>query len=251
MNLKESFITCLSYLKNPFKRATINAAKTFKGQTGIEIGGPSKPFDLRSFFPVYLYAGKIDGVNFSNTTVWEGNIKEGNSYQYTANRPKGRQYIDEAAALTSVPDNHYDFLLSCHSLEHVANPVQALKRWNTVLKPGGRLCLILPDKRYTFDHNRPYTSFEHLLQDYQTNVTEQDTTHFDEVIRLHDLSKDRGQTEAALMERTQNNYINRCVHHHVFSFELIEQLLNYCGFKITMTKAFEPFHLFTLAEKAN
>lgn len=251
MDLIESLITEISYLKNPFKRETIRYAQTFKNQAGIEVGGPSSSFGIKSFFPVYLYARKIDGVNFSSNTVWEGHIKEGNTYRYAKNKPAGHQYIDEASELSSVPDNHYDFLLSCHSLEHIANPIRALKRWNNVLKPGGRFCLVLPDKRYTFDHNRPYTSFEHLLADFEHNVTERDDTHFEEVIRLHDLSKDQDQTKEELVNRTQNNYINRCVHHHVFSFELINQLLEYCGFKTMLNKEFKPFHLFTLAVKTS
>ncbi|MBZ4191097.1 class I SAM-dependent methyltransferase [Niabella beijingensis] len=251
MNFTESLITKVSYLKNPFKRGTINYAKTFKNQIGIEIGGPSSSFGLKSFFPVYLYAKRIDGVNFSSNTIWEGQIKEGQTYKYEQNKPAAHQYIDEAAELSSVPNESYDFLLSCHSLEHVANPIKAVKRWNEVLKTKGRLCLVLPDKRYTFDHNRPYTTFEHLLADFGQRITERDDTHFEEVIRLHDLSMDQAQSKEELIDRIQNNYINRCMHHHVFSFESVTQMLEYCGFKTVLNKEFKPFHLFILAEKTS
>ena len=39
---------------------------------GLEIGGPSKIF--RKAIPVYPKAEKIDFVNFSNSTMWEGKI---------------------------------------------------------------------------------------------------------------------------------------------------------------------------------
>lgn len=249
MELKDQIITAISYYKSPFKQQTIREAKRLKGQIGLELGGPSSVFSRKSFFPVYLYAKSVDGVNFSNQTVWEGQLTEGDTYNYLSSHGLGHQYIDEAGILSTVPDNKYDFLLSSHSLEHMANPIKALKRWHAVLKPRGTLCLILPDKRFTFDHNRPYTTFEHLLQDEAQDVDENDTTHFEEVIRLHDLSKDIDQDKVQFEQRTRDNSVQRCVHHHVFSPELIEQLLNYCGFEVTISKTFKPFHLFTLARK--
>ncbi|HTN39040.1 MAG TPA: methyltransferase domain-containing protein [Arachidicoccus sp.] len=249
MQLKDRVITAISYYKNPLKRETIELARTFEGKTGIEIGGPSGVFGLKSFFPVYLYAARIDGVNFSNETVWEGKIGTGKHYAYYPGKPEGFQYINEAADLIDVPENHYDFLLSCHSLEHVANPIKALRQWKKVLKDQGSICLVLPDKRYTFDHKRPYTTFDHLLSDEANGVDERDTTHFEEVLQLHDLSKDIAQTRAEFESRTLQNYTKRCIHHHIYSLELMEQLLNYCGFKVSYSGEFAPFHLMAVAQK--
>lgn len=249
MHFVDRVITEISYYKSPFKRDTIDLAKSFRGQRGLEVGGPSTVFGRKSFFPVYLYAKTIDGVNFSNETVWEGQLMTGETYGYLPGYDRGYQYIDEAAELKSVSDTSYDFLLSCHSLEHMANPIKALKRWHKVLKSKGRLCLILPDKNFTFDHNRPYTTFEHLLQDEQLGTGENDQTHFDEVIRLHDLSMDLNQSKEDFEARTKENMVNRCVHHHVYSLDVIGQLLDYCGFEVIVSKTFRPFHLFTLARK--
>ena len=63
MTLFEKIITTISYLKQPTKRRMIQLAATFKGQEGIEVGGPSAFFSFKSAFPIYLYANKIDGVN--------------------------------------------------------------------------------------------------------------------------------------------------------------------------------------------
>ena len=70
MNLIDKAITLASYLRQPEKRKLINIAKTFKGLKGIEIGGPSNIFSIRGAMPVYLFAEKVDGVNFSNKTIW-------------------------------------------------------------------------------------------------------------------------------------------------------------------------------------
>ena len=249
MNINNYIETAGSYILQPSKRKLIKIAKSLSGQKGLEIGGPSSLFGLRGYFPVYIFAKQIDGVNFSNETVWEGELNEGNNYKYFSDKT-GYQFIAEATDLSKITANSYDFILSCHSLEHVANPIKAIKEWNRVLKPGGSFVLVLPDKEFTFDVNRPYTILQHLINDYDKNTDEKDTTHFEEVIRLNDLSKDTGiKTKEELETRTLNNFSNRCVHHHVFSLPLIKALLEYCGFSITHQQKGEPFHLITIAEK--
>jgi SAM-dependent methyltransferase len=249
MSYKDYLITGLSYLKQSAKRKLIREAYRLKGQSGIEIGGPSKFFSLKGGFPVYLFAEKIDGVNFSTDTVWEGQIKEGKNYGYYDSK-SGYQYIAEATDLGKIPDNKYDFVLSCHSLEHVANPIKALMEWKRVIKAGASLVLILPDKRFTFDIARPYTSFEHLVEDYKANTDEHDTTHFHEIEQLHDRSKDPGMSPTVKMEdRLKDNYHQRIAHHHVFSQEVLKKMLEYCGFEVRYQQEMIPFHLITLAQK--
>jgi hypothetical protein len=89
MNLIDKAITLASYLRQPEKRRLIKIAKTFKGLKGIEIGGPSNIFSIKGAMPVYLFAEKVDGVNFSNKTIWEGKIKEGENYNYYKNQKSG------------------------------------------------------------------------------------------------------------------------------------------------------------------
>jgi len=249
MNFYHSIITGISYLKQPVKRATIRLAFTLKGKTGLEVGGPSSFFSLKSCFPVYLLAKRIDFVNFSNETVWEGKIEEGENLKYSGNKT-GVQYIREASDLSDIQHEKYDFLLSCHCLEHVANPLKALFEWNRVLKKNGAFVLVLPDKRNTFDHNRPYTHFEHILEDYKSNRSEDDKTHFDEVINLLDISKTETlRSKNELVEMVNKNSALRCVHHHVYDFNLISEMLDYTGFSIKSQSALPPFHLFTYATK--
>ena len=249
MKFYNKLITWLSYLRQPKKRALISEASRLRNLNGIEIGGPSAFFSLKSSFPAYVFANNIDGVNFSNETIWEGSIKEGLNYNYF-NKHLGYQYIAEATDLSMIPGDRYDFLLSCHSLEHVANPVKAIKEWNRILKIKGKFILVLPDKRNTFDINRPYTLFEHLINDYNANVDEYDETHFDEIIRYHDHSKDSGDSSKEDVSlRLKDNFKNRMAHHHVFSQDLVSQLMEYCGFRVLSQHDAQPFHLITISEK--
>jgi predicted SAM-dependent methyltransferase len=241
-------VTLVSYIIKPGKRRLISFSYKLKSKIGLEIGGPSSLFSLKGYFPVYLFAKRIDGVNFSNKTVWEGEISEGETYAYLKNK-KGYQYIQEASELKNFSPESYDFLLSCHSLEHIANPIKALKSWVRLLKKGGWLILVLPNKENTFDIKRPYTTFSHLVDDFNNNVDEHDTTHFEEIISNYVHEGGEVDSQEAITKRLDDNFRNRCAHHHVFNFETIRQLLAYCGLSTVYQQKGTPFHLITIAKK--
>jgi SAM-dependent methyltransferase len=249
MNLFESIITSISYIKNPIKRKWLRFDFLFKNKKGLEIGGPSAFFQLKSPLPIYAWAKRIDGVNFSNNTLWEGALQEGELYQYSKNK-KGFQFIHEATSLTGIPNSTYDFIISCHSLEHTANPIKALMEWKRVLGDKGSLALILPDKNYTFDFLRPITTIEHLIEDYKNHTSEMDETHFEEVITLSDLTIGNSSiTNEEFIQRTYRNYENRAVHHHVFDLNLVKAMLEYVGFKLLYQEAYSNLHLVAVAQK--
>jgi SAM-dependent methyltransferase len=203
--------------------------KSFAGKIGLEIGGPTLLFEETNFLPVYAWAERVDGVNFARQTVWEGTIKEGPNYKYAANRC-GHQYIREATDLGGIDDASYDFVLSSHSLEHSANALKAVSAWTRVLKPGGVLVVAVPNPPETFDHLRQVTSFSHLLEDFEKNVGEDDMTHLDEVLRLHDRSRDPPSgTAEEFRERSLKNVENRCLHHHVFDAALMRRVFAHVG----------------------
>jgi SAM-dependent methyltransferase len=213
---------------------------------GIEVGGPSRLF--KAVLPLYQSIGGLDGVNFSADTIWEGRIKAGENFNYYGNKC-GRQYIAEATDLSEIATARYDFLLSSNCLEHLANPIKGLAEWKRVIKVDGGLVLVLPNKRSNFDRRRPITKFEHLLEDFTSDVGEDDLTHLDEILALHDLPMDppAGDLEH-FRERSLKNFQNRTLHHHVFDIQLITQMLDYVGFEILdMTTTRTDF--FALARK--
>lgn len=222
----------------------------FINQNGLEIGGPSFAFTEKGFLPLYSVVGNLDGCNFSNQTVWEGEIKSGLNYKYGVRT--GTQFILDGGSLMEIADNSYDFVLSCHSLEHMANPIKALAEWKRIIKDNSYVLLILPHKDNTFDRNRPITHMDHLINDLENNTLENDATHFQEVLSLHDLSLDTGIKDMeALRLRTSENYDNRCVHHHVFNTPMVAQMVDYAGFKICEIQHFNPFHIIFLLKKPN
>lgn len=197
---------------------------------GVEIGGPSLLF--KTVLPLYQRVRGLDGVNFSADTIWEGRIQAGAGYHYYRNK-RGRQFIADATHLPELTTARYDFLLSSNCLEHTANPLKALVEWQRVIKAGGALILVVPNKENNFDHRRPVTKFEHLLDDFTRDVGEDDLTHLDEILALHDLRRDwPAGGRRQFRKRSLQNFQNRTLHHHVFDIRLIEEVLQRVGFRI-------------------
>lgn len=220
------------------------------GQAGLEIGGPSDVFLGRGILPVYPHAARIDNVNFAGVTAWETDLRDGGEFRFDGRRPPGRQFLREATDLHGVPDATYDFILSSHCLEHVANPLAALREWRRVIRPGGRLVLILPDSRRTFDHRRPVTTLAHLQTDFDRHTGEDDLTHLEEILGLHDLRWDtRAGTLDEFRARSERNATNRCLHHHVFDLELMRAALAASGWVVDGVERVRPLHLVALAHR--
>jgi SAM-dependent methyltransferase len=211
--------------------AYVQLEKAVSGKKGLEIGGPSPVFGAEGILPLYALVGELDGCNFSNETVWEGKLTAGKNFKYAPDREPGTQFIDEASELSSIPDRSYDFVLSSHCLEHCANPLRALRAWHRVLKPGGALLILLPSRFHTFDRKRPITPFAHLLEDFDRNVGEDDLTHFEEIIRLHDYDRDQflGENREQFADRVRNNFQSRGMHQHVFDCATTDAMLDWCG----------------------
>lgn len=217
-------------LKRAFRRP-IDGYRNFqdvlRGRRGLEIGGPTKLF--RRDLPIYRVVAALDGVNFSSSTVWEGQLSEGDTYRFDKRRV-GRQFICDATNLSRLPADGYDFVVSCNNLEHIANPLKAIDQWLRVIKPGGHLLLVLPRKESNFDHGREITPFAHLLDDLSRDVDEHDLTHLDEILDRHDYSMTADTPDRdSLRARGLRNFENRCLHHHVFDHALIEQVFRHFG----------------------
>lgn len=230
---------------------TPTATGATRNRIGLEIGGPSRVFHRRNLLPAYPGAKRIDNVNFASGTAWERGLRDGGDFVFDPAKPPGRQFLREATLLEGLPDGAYDFVLSSHCLEHLANPLAALREWQRVTRDGGHLLLILPDPQGTFDHRRPLTTIGHLREDFARNTAEDDLTHLPEIVALHDLALDRhAGSPAEFRARCALNRENRCMHHHVFDLELMRAILHETGWSVTGAERVKPIHLVALAEKA-
>jgi len=197
--------------------------------------------------PIYDRVASLDNCNFSTTTIW-GSHQE--VYQFSPSKAPGKIIIADGSDISSVASSSYDFVLSSHNLEHFANPVKALKEWKRVTRPKGTLVLVLPHYERTFDHRRTPTTVDHMFEDYARDVGEDDTTHIDEVLQLHDLDLDgnlKKHTFEELQARSINNLSNRCLHHHVFDQFNSKDLLEKVGLEVLAVELSLPYHTFLIA----
>jgi SAM-dependent methyltransferase len=212
------------------------------GKCGLEIGGPSHLFETK--LPIYRHIRSLDNCVFAEETHWEGTRGPGATFHFDHGRRIGNNFITEGSTLEGIANAKYDFVLSSHNLEHIANPIKALLNWKRALKPNGFLLLVLPDKHRTFDYLRPLTTLEHMRDDYARNMGEDDMTHVEEFVTLWDYEKfPIANSIAEHRERYRNNYQQRLLHHHVFDLTSAISFVTNCGWQVLAAERARPYHL--------
>lgn len=94
----------------------------------------------------------------------------------------------------------------------------------------------MPCKDFTFDHKRNVVAFEHLLDDFKKDVQEDDLTHLEEILSLHDLSMDPpAGAFKQFKKRSLKNYENRCLHQHVFDCTVLRKIVEHFNLEVLLT----------------
>jgi SAM-dependent methyltransferase len=81
-------------------------------------------------------------------------------------------WIDYVGGLEQV-NRRFDAVISSHAIEHNPDLVHHLAQVERILAPDGLFCLIIPDKRYCFDHHIAESTIAQILQAHR----EQRHTH--------------------------------------------------------------------------
>lgn len=145
--------------------------------------------------------------------------------------------IEDGETLVSIPDESVDFVIARHTIEHYENPIGSLKSLLRVLRKDGILYLAVPDKRYTFDRDRPVTSLEHIIRDYTDGPEWSRYSHFEEYVRLVDKVPEQnlcGHVQS-LMD------MNYSIHFHVWTPTAFLELLFYCRQQLNFPLEIELF----------
>jgi SAM-dependent methyltransferase len=231
------------------RKIYINTLQKLKGKSGIEVGGPSQIFSETGPIPLYRIIDSLDNINYSNKTFWSS-IDAGNNFSFSSNKKNGKQIIADAIDLSQVLNESYDFLLASHVIEHIANPIKAVLEWKRIVRKGGLLVIVAPDRRKTYDRKRPLTTIDHVITDFKQNMTESDSTHFAEVRDLHDLTMDSTVSNIEEhIDRTNRNLETRIVHHHTFDVKLLTAIMEFCGLQIIDDQVFNPYHIVVVGRK--
>lgn len=219
--------------------------KSLHAQKALEIGGPSELFKENNLLPFYPHCKKITLCNFSKENIWAGDV------QTEALPPVIGPIVSEICELTkNIALESQNLILASHVLEHTANPLRALKEIYAISKTGGIAVIIVPKINHIFDHKRPITTFEHLIADFESEITEDDLTHLDEILKHHDLELDPGAGIAEqFKERSKNNLQNRALHQHTFDLALLEMCMKWANFKILYSLTINPIHHICIGQK--
>jgi len=145
--------------------------------------------------------------------------------------------VDNGETLSSIADNSWDFAIANHMIEHCQNPIGALENFLRVIKPGGLVYMGVPDKRYTFDIDRPLTSLDHLIRDYKEGPEWSKLGHYDEYVRLVDKTPE--EQVAARMKLLLD--IDYSIHFHVWTSETFPEMLAYCQENLSSSFEIELF----------
>lgn len=138
-------------------------------------------------------------------------------------------------ALGRFGDGAFDFVVINHVLEHVANPVKAVREVFRVCRRGGIVIISIPDKDYTFDKGRDLTPWDHLWSDYLSDVRESSDEHYESFLR--------SAAPHVFMEPPENLKIhiqlsrNRREHAHVWNSETFGHFLRECFAKLGIDAA--------------
>lgn len=103
--------------------------------------------------------------------------------------------VDNGETLEKIPDNSIDFIVANHFMEHCQDFLGTLLLHARKLRRGGRLFYAIPNRQFTFDKDRPNTTFEHLVRDYEGGPAQSRSDHYLEWATL--VAKKSGEEAAA------------------------------------------------------
>ncbi|MCZ2342703.1 MAG: class I SAM-dependent methyltransferase [Bacteroidales bacterium] len=132
--------------------------------------------------------------------------------------------VSDGETLSSVPDQSQDFVIGNHFLEHCEDPIGTLKNFLRVVRPGGVVYCAVPDKRFTFDRDRPLTTLEHLIADHQNGPAVSRRGHYEEYAEF---VHDRHTPEDIQAMADHLIEIGYSIHYHVWTQREVLELLGW------------------------
>jgi SAM-dependent methyltransferase len=139
-------------------------------------------------------------------------------------------YADlDTDGLSAFADASQDFVVCSHVLEHLAAPLALMDEMHRVLKPGGVLILLLPDRRRTFDRYRASTSLDHLIREHRNGVRTVDDDHlFDFITLAEPFTAYTHRPDDWTRDRFYVWHRERSIHVHCWTEDDFEPVLDYC-----------------------
>jgi len=185
---------------------------------GVEFGAGSSPFPVPTgcnvlFADLYTYEMLLKN-------IYPGQDK------YNLIRP---DYVCDIKSFENIADCSLDFVIACHVIEHTNDPIAALNSIHRVLRAGGKLLLVVPDMRRTFDSGRELTTIDHLVEDFFSPSPDRDFSHYREFYTLAFKPTSIVTSSEYIDERYKDN---SDIHYHVWTYVSFGQFLKWhCGMR--------------------
>jgi len=133
------------------------AFNLLKGR-GVEIGALSRPFDLDA---EVVYADRASTEELREIYRGDDRLRAG-IVEVSLITPPPRYGFPGVSA------NYFDFVISGHVLEHQPNPIYALVEQFRIIRQGGFIYCVIPNKSFTYDRNRLDTPIPYLEAKYRS-----------------------------------------------------------------------------------
>ncbi len=135
---------------------------------GLEIGPLHSPIVSTEEADVrYVDVFSQDQLRANYATDPSVNLSDIPEIHFALSTPEGMQRLSEAVR----PAAPFAWALASHVVEHVPDIISWFAEIAEVLEDGGKLLLVVPDRRFTFDILRPPTTVGQMLQSHDLRET--------------------------------------------------------------------------------
>lgn len=149
--------------------------------------------------------------------------------------------VDDGETLGTLPDSSEDFVIAAQFIEHCQNPLRALVNMLRVVRTGGFVLITAPDKRQTFDKDRPVTDNGHILEECLRGPGMNTFRHYCEWVSL--VEKAGSGIEERARELMDKGY---SIHFHVWDPDAFLRFLLFAKERFQL-----PFEIFSTLLNGN
>lgn len=198
---------------DPLAELRLRLAKRYLRGTGVEIGALHLPLTIPAAAEVrYVDRMGIEGLREHYPELRELPLVD-------------VDIVDDGETLITIGADSLDFVIANHFIEHSQDPIGTIKQHVRTLKEGGILYLAVPDKRFTFDYDRPVTPIEHLRRDNEEGPDWSQKQHFDEWVRVVEKITEPAEVAERVSYLMGMDY---SIHYHVWTSSDFVELLIHC-----------------------
>jgi len=143
--------------------------------------------------------------------------------------------VDIVGDACNIPlaDHSVDFVISSHVIEHVFDPIAAIKEWKRVTVFEGIIYIICPLKEFVPGENREITKLSELIARYEGNLKPENVQMF---ANQQAITDNEGLKKQYIHEILANHETG---HFTVFDMDLMLSVCFLCGLRVIDTQRYE------------